>query len=327
MTPSTLAPSSRKNRFVRCNWRSTHRAAKRRGQSLVEFAFVALVTYLLLAGIITFGHMLYVAQGLQQAADLGAREFSRTPLPADDAFEDVLTDATVLQNIYNEDFLVFDLDTLGANQDFYQDIVPTWPVLNQQLAPVMIVDHPDFDGDGTPDRRLLRYPGALLQKAGSPTGFTVGIPIVLARDGTGVETIRWVPVVEEIDTEPNAAADSGANPDPFKISSAHRGLVALRINYPYQSASMSGFRENGAGLFEPNLTNPNLANDGSVSEDNPGDRPGNLVGQPLEGGGIYAGTYGGQYGLGTQGALGQRVRPFRRVISAQAIYRREVFGN
>ena len=217
---------------------------KRRGQSLVEFALVALIMYLLVAGIITFGHMLYVGFGLQQAADLGAREISRTPLPPDAAFEDVLADATVLQNIYSDDFLVFDLDTLAPNQSFYQDVVPAWPLLNQQLASLMIVDRPDLDGDGKSDARLLRYPGALLRKDSSPTGFTVGIPIVLDRGETGTETIRWVPVVEEIDTEPNAEADSGANPDPFKISSPHRGLVALRINYPYQAAMMSGFREN-----------------------------------------------------------------------------------
>jgi Flp pilus assembly protein TadG len=51
---------------------------------------VALVVYLLLAAILTFGHALYVAQGLQQAADLAAREIARTPLPADDRFEDAL---------------------------------------------------------------------------------------------------------------------------------------------------------------------------------------------------------------------------------------------
>jgi hypothetical protein len=57
-----------------------------------------------------------------------------------------------------------------------------------------------------------------------------------------------------------------------------------------------------------------------------------VTGAPLEGGGRYAGTYGGQFGLGAQGALGspemtggRPVRPFRKVISAQAVYRREVF--
>ena len=38
-----------------------------------------------------------------------------------------------------------------------------------------------------------------------------------------------------------------------------------------------------------------------------------------------AGAYSGTYGLGTQYVLGREVRPFRRLIAAQAIFRREVF--
>jgi hypothetical protein len=182
----------------------------------------------------------------------------------------------------------------------------------------MIVDRPDLDGDGQPDANLIRYPGALLSDATTPTGYTVGIPLVVSRGANGGKTIRWVPVVEEI--------ESDTNPDPFSIESDARGMVALRINYPFQSASMSSFRPNAAGAFEPNLGNPNLADDGSVTELNSGDRPGGLVGGSLSGGGLYGGTYAGTYGMGAQGALGQTVRPFRRVISAQAIYRREVFA-
>jgi hypothetical protein len=191
----------------------------------------------------------------------------------------------------------------------------------------MIVDLPDFDGDGDPDRRLLRYPGALLSKSGTPTGFTVGIPLV-----TSANEIRWVPVIEEIDTEENPDDNTGDNPDPFQLSSRQRGLVALRINYPYQSPVMSGFRPNPAGPFEPTIGQPIVADDG-MQEENASSRPGDLIDEPLLSGNRYAGTYGGQYGLGAQGAMGSQeltgglpVRPFRRVISAQAIYRREVFA-
>ena len=295
----------------------------RRGQALVEFAVVSLVIYMLLAAILTFGHALYVAQGLQSAADLAAREISRTPLPADATLEEVLTDGS-LADIYSPDYLVFDLDTLGPGQSFFQDVVPGWPVLNQQLATLMIGDRPDFDGNGSPDRNFLRYPGALLEDSNTPTGYTVGIPIVTSRAEGGAETIRWVPVVEEI--------DSDDSPDPFQISSPQRGLVALRINFPFQSASMSSFRPNPEGQFESSLGSPNAADDGEVSELNTNDRSGDLTGAPLAGDSIYSGTYGGQYGLGAQGALGSQsltegkpVRPYRRVISAQAIYRREVF--
>ena len=37
---------------------------------------------MLMAAILTFGQMLYCDQTLQQAADIAARELSRTPLPA-----------------------------------------------------------------------------------------------------------------------------------------------------------------------------------------------------------------------------------------------------
>ncbi len=305
----------------------------RAGQSLVEFAVVSLVLYMLLAAILTFGHMLYVAQGLQGAADLAAREISRTPLPAETTLETVLADG-LLESIFSEDNLVFDLDSLGAGQSFFQDIVGGWPVLNQQLATLMIVDRPDFDGDGTPDRNFIRYPGALLVDVTKTSGYTVGIPLVTTRAGDGTETIRWIKVVEEI--EPTDINDP--KHDPFSVANAiTRGIVALRINYPFQSASMSSFRPNAAGPFEPTIGQPNAADDDVVVELNPADRPGELNGSPLLGGGLdplYAGTYGGQYGLGAQGALGSEqmtggrpIRPYRRVISAQAIYRREIFSN
>lgn len=315
----------------------------RRGQSLVEFALVALVMYMILAAILTFGHALYVAQGLQQAADLGAREISRTPLPAVSTFEDALNNEDVRENIFDDAWLVIDLEafyTANPDGNIFTDLVPSMPVLNQQLVTVMIVDRPDINGDGTPDEWLLRYPGALLTRNtlvitpfggeypdGVATDYTVGIPVVLSRADDGVETIRWVPVVEEI--------ENIANPDPFSLNSDQRGIVALRVNFPFQSASMSSFRHDEAAAdypFEATIGRPNAADDGGVVELNPGDRPGFLTGAPLEGPEVYAGTYGGQYGLGAQGALGSQVmtggrpvRPYRRVISAQAIYRREVF--
>ena len=275
--------------------------------------------YMLLAAILTFGHALYVAQGLQGAADLAAREISRTPLPAETTLETVLTDGS-LAGIYREENLVFDLDTLGPDQSFFDDIVSGWPVLNQQLATMMIVDRPDFDGDGTPDRNFIRYPGALLIDATKTSGYTVGIPLVTTRAADGVETIRWINVVEEVEPEDTT------NPrhDPFSVANTiTHGIVALRINYPFQSASMSSFRLSAAGPFEPTIGQPNAADDGSVVELN--DPPGALTGASLESGRSLCRNARRQVRSRQQGAFGQVVRPYRRVISAQAIYRREVF--
>jgi hypothetical protein len=131
---------------------------------------------------------------------------------------------------------------------------------------------------------------------------------VVSYGADGAETIvSWFDVVEPVDA---------AN-DPFPVSS--KGLVALRINYPFQSASMSGFRPQDDPLAVPGPENPVIpieADDtglggtsGAVSSD------------------FEYGPYAGTHGLGRQAAWAKDVRPFRRVITAQAVYRREVFTN
>ena len=42
----------------------------------------------------------------------------------------------------------------------------------------------------------------------------------------------------------------------FQVSSPQRGIVALRINYPYQSATMSGFQPHADPMAPISPTNP-----------------------------------------------------------------------
>ena len=220
-----------------------------------------------------------------------------------------------------------------------QKSVAEWPVLNQQLYPLMFLDKLP---DGT---AVLRYPGTLIQDPEREAGYTVRIPLL---DSTGTQ-ITWVEVVEEVDTEdrfigepvpPENTSHRGTNPDPFILTAADPnnpnkpiGLVALRINYPFQAAAMSAYRPSAAGIFEPNAGNVIENTDSGYTEMN--SPRGNLSGRPLvddqgtadTSDDVYTGPYGGSYGLGAQGAWGKTVRPFRRVISAQAIYRREVFSS
>jgi len=306
------------------------RATDRRGSVLVEFALISFVFYLLLAAVVTFGFILYAAQGTQQAAEVAAREISQTPLPADTTLEEILygnanTNVSlqlVRQRVFDQHYLVLNLDTLHGRSSL-QELIGDLPIINQQLYPLMI-----FDTVG--GTRVLRYPGALFQDTDNtddpadppPSGFLVAIPLVVDRADDGTETIDWIPVIEEV--------DSTDNPDPFRITSPQRGVVALRINYPMQSSMMSSFRPNPEGPFEPSMANPNVANDGGVSVvDQDGFMPsGNLIAPD----GTVNPTYSGQFGLGQQQAFGSQqltgglpVRPFRRVISSQAIFRREVF--
>lgn len=285
------------------------RSIARRGSSLIEFALVSLVLTLLLTGVIELGRALFVAQGLQDAARVAAREIALTPLPADATFQDGVA------QVYSAEWLVVDLDLVPGGQPPLEFVVENAPLLNRALAPYMIRE--DVDVGGTP-HRLLRYPGALLDAPGAAggalgtnPGLTVGVPFLTYDAGGQEETLRWLPVVEELVE------------DVFPLGGG--GRVELRINYPFQAAAMT-FHGPGAdptGPFDPTLGQPVIADDSVLIEDATG-RPGGL----LTGVDTTSGStaYSGVYGLGRLPALGQEVRPFRRVLTGQAIFRREVFS-
>ena len=336
------------------------RPKQRSGQALIEFALVALVLYMIVGAALTFGIWIHAAGQIQQAANVGARELSQTPLPFDSTFETALNTSVVRQRVYDDRWLVIDLDqleTANPNYNFFEDVVPEMPLLNQQLASLYIVDSFDHDSNpATDDIRLMRYPGALLTRGDPVTSpaltskpwvaqqYTVQIPIVVDRTGGhngggGAERIRWVDVVEEIDTEDIPDDNLGDNPDPFSLENSNpdmQGVVALRIHYPAQSAWLSSYQDRGA--FVPNGGDPNVANDSAVVATNSPTQSGTLIERPLVqsngvGEDIYTGTYGGKYGLGIHGAMtspeltgsGIGIRPYRRVLVSHAIFRREIF--
>ncbi len=327
--------------------RARERSGQERGAALVEFALVSVVLYLLVAGTVEFGRLMFGANVVQDAARVAARELALAPIRANATFDYALScDPTddpnclvdLRRRIFDPACLVVDFDdpAVAADPDGY---FAAMPVVNRTLRTLMITE---------PSRsNLMRYPGALLSDnvgaacsavgpsgAAGPTGFSVGIPFVASRGGGGVETIAWVPVLEEIRATQDdecpargpfsllympAQDDCGALPsDPVPS----RGMAAVRINYPYQAAMLSGFQPSvpvAGDPLPPNVSSPLFADDGSVQETNA--TPGGL----LDDGGAV-GPYAGPYGLGRQLALaGATLRPFRKLVSAQAIYRREVF--
>ena len=328
--------------YVRCE---SGLRRRERGAALVEFALVSLVLYLLLAGTIEFGRLMFDANALQDVARVAARELAVAPVRADATFDyalscDAASDPDCLVDlkarVFDPACLVVDLadPAVAADPDGY---FAAMPVVNRALRTLMITEpsRPNF----------LRYAGALLidgtgaacsaigpNGQASPTGLTVGIPLVNARSSDGVESITWVPVVQEIRAAQDADCpergpfslvylasqdDCGAlDADPL----ADRGLAAVRINYPYQAATLSGFQPAPPAGFDPippNIANVITAEDGGVQENNA------APGAPFDDGAV--GPYAGAFGLGRQFALaGRTVRPFRKLISVQAIYRREV---
>jgi len=174
-----------------------------RGAALVEFALVSIVLYLLLAGTIEFGRLMFDANALQDVARLTARELALAPVSAGATFEYALTcdparDANCLVDLRSRVFdpacLVVDLNDPAVSQDA-DGYFAAMPVVNRALRTLMITE---------PQRpNILRYAGALMtDESGaacsaigpngqaSPTGLTVGIPLIEGRDPTGAETIR-----------------------------------------------------------------------------------------------------------------------------------------
>lgn len=279
------------------------RSRRRRGQALLEFAVIALILGVLLGGILSLGHAFFAANTLQQAADVGAHELARLPLPpgiqfgakADAGADDMVLDrADVKNQLYDEEKLVVDVGTDASSL----------PLINRLLFTLYIYDSA---------LGKLRYPGALVTKTstGQPT---VLIPLVASRDGdTGVETIgQWRPVVEEIRSDPSDPATG-----PFSVAStaSPAGIVALRINYPFQAVGMVSYRPAGDGMVAPNRADDEAVSHADLPEGY------SLFGGDTSGVPVYA----GRFGLGTLHAFATRVRPYRKVISAQGVYRREVF--
>ena len=313
------------------SWMRASIVKTRSGQALIEFAFLLPLLIIIIGATLSFGLFFFQANSLQQAVDVTAQEISRMPFSPtaelglgdlNAAADSVMFDDEFRRQIYNESNLIIPDsawdDTTEYEGDFYK-YVDTLPLLNRLLANVMVRD--TFQ-----DEKVTRFPGAIVTNTVT-NETTVLVPLVgygtSDEDETiGNETIiEWVAPVEEI--RPNG--EDG----PFSLLATNSaasfvpGMVALRINYPAQSTTLvNRTGDEGEVIIR--------ANDKAISNDNNGNFPsGSNYVLVVEDGTGPAGTeiHSGRYGLGRQAVLLETngIRPYRRVMSVQAIYRREVF--
>jgi TadE-like protein len=266
----------------------------RRGAALVEFALIAFAFYFLFAGTVELGRMSFSAQIVQSAARAGARELSIVPLPATMTFQEALQDPVVRERVYDPTKLVL------------PDPPPSdLPIINQMLVPLMIHDQIPLVV-GQPAVDVIRYPGAVFL---TPDG-----PIVLVPHVRGPE-IEFLDVVEEIVPDPD---DPSSGPFSILSTGPRNGLVALRINFPYQASMLTAYTREI-------LPNGHVRNVAVEANDNipviGRQPPGSPYGVTHE-----SGLYTGPHGLGMWYALDKEVRPFSRLVSSQSIFRREVFS-
>ena len=91
-------------------------------------------------------------------------------------------------------------------------------------------------------------------------------------------------------------------------------MVALRMHYPFQASTLASFRQEVSG--DEVMNSPVAADDSTMAADE----------MPVDLDCSDVGAYSGRFGLGNLGTFGESgVRPFRRIIAAQSIFRREVF--
>ena len=319
----------------------------RSGQALLEFAILIPIFIILIGATISFGLFFYQGNSLQQAVDVAAQEIARMPygptqelglgrLDKCNLNDLVCDDADFKAQIYDERHLVIPDSAWDAGSAFnndFQAYVATLPLLNRLLVPVMIRDNA---------REMTRYPGALVTN--DDGDLTVLIPLVAYNyngvvDGfqcAGETIVEWVAPVEEIRVDHDA---DGGTPDegPYRLVTAAesandipsftRGMVALRINFPAQSTTLINRTSLPAGSNPDGVVGQVIvvANDQILTDGDTGcyslvvnDPP--VAGNPAD-------PFGGRYGLGSLGVIKGRVRPYRKVMTFQAIYRREVFAD
>ena len=290
-----------------------------------------IVLWLLVAAALDLGRAFAASHVLQSAARTAARD-----LALDDAVAWNASFDDALSQVFDPAYLVVDADCLdqrasergtSSRLELAEILSARGHTLNLMLTPLMVFEQVSVAGT---DWRLLRYPGALLRAGEAPgpeklcaTPYTVGIAEV--DDGQSRVTLHAV--VEEIEPDVFSLAEqSGA--------SLPAGTVALRLLYPFQAAGLSawrivdGFNQPVAAASGDNVSVDLAGVEGAARLPSLDARSsdGALEAYARTGSGDSIPIYGGSLGLGVQGVLGQEVRPFRRVLTAQAIVPREVIG-
>lgn len=302
---------------------------------LLEFSLSMVVLWLIVAATLDLGRAFAAAQLLQSAVRSAARELALAEFPADRSLLGGEGETGALSTLFDEDYLVVDADCLEQvaeeegrtpEAQLARILGERGLLLNQMLRPLMIFERVTIGGR---EEHLLRYPGALLRASGAgsgpcKTGYTVAVP----RVDESASRIDWHRVVEPLE-------GAGA----FEAPEA---TVALQVHYPFQAAGLSGWR-----LLEP-ASEGGPRND--IHEPVAAAQPGDYTGGALPEGtsllpeldaGLDAGApvayaanprgrtipvYGGSLGLGFQAVLGETVRPYRRVITVQAVEGRQLIA-
>lgn len=280
---------------------------RERGAALVELAIGVLVLVLLLTATIELARAFFAAHVLQNAARTAARELALARIDADATFDEALQSA----GVFDARWLVLDLDTLEACGETLDDRFESLPLLHRLLRPLYEVERPVIDGV---QRHLLRYPGALVRTDADALpgcGATDLAVVIPSLDADG--TLHWWPVVEEL--------LDGDDRSRFRLSEGSRefGLVTLRLHYPFEAITMHGSRvDSGPNFALPELVAPPTGVASPIPIEGARLEP-SLDPQADESAEVRDSLGLRRFHRGLEST-----RAWRRVISADGVFRREV---
>ena len=288
-----------------------------------------LALWLIAAATLDLGRAFAATHVLQNAARTAARELALRDAPWDADFE------TALGRVFDSDYLVVEMECLerearNSGRNVQAQLAHLLGVhgllLNQMLRPLMIFEQVSVGGQ---PQRLLRYPGALLSSGQPPrsgrlcaaTEFSVGVPQI----NRTASRIVMHAVVEEL--QPGAFSLEGGT------AQVPAGTVSMRLHYPFQAVGLTSWRlvgglnraerANEVDGFQIQWTELGEDEASTIGALDARDADGELQAYAVGPRGTIP-VYAGRLGLGFQGVFGQNVRPFRRVITAQAVAPREV---
>ncbi len=266
---------------------SRERALRRRGAALVEFGLISFAFVGVLGGIVELGRMMHMKQVVTQVARVHARELATQDAPATATWNEALDLPRVRERVYDPRLLAIDA-TQGLPD------TANWPATNKVMSQLYIVTR-------LPDgRSIWHWPGTIVALADG----TLAVRVPVVSTTSGGESVEWRDPIEEV-----KFANTDEGPYSVLANGPQRGLVATRVNAPY--ASLFWFASTTGGY------------DGLVDAAAPVAQTNALGGTAVVG---VPGPYGGALGLGQTYALGDSVRPYRRLILGQALHRREVLG-
>ncbi|WP_454061766.1 TadE/TadG family type IV pilus assembly protein [Candidatus Nitrospira salsa] len=281
-----------------------------RGSVLVEFSLIAVSLSLLIALVVDVARMVFVSQLLQETVRVAARELALFPLSPVMTFEQALQHPQVKSRIYDPAALVIEVDHFTDSYRL-EKFLDGLPIVNRMLRPLMKVEHIMLDGS---TRKVLRFPGIVVQDRKRQTdlnSWSVSVPYQGMSGVLNGKHINWKPVLEEVRGNPEDPNSGSFSLGPSQ-QGALAGLVALRINYPFQPLLMNWLPQS----VLPDSVNISSEGNSSFSSDRP---------EPSErqmGGPSLTNTPNrDSFRSSVHGTL----KEYPHVLSAQAVFRREVF--